>query len=165
MGAMLMGSVMQAADRLTLYCSPQIEWCELMVNTFEKQTGIRVSMTRKSSGETLAQIKAEKSNLKGDVWWDGTGDPHLQAAEEGLTEVYNSPMLSQLQDWALSPHKATGGRTVGIYMGGLGYGYNKELLVSKGLPAPKCWKDLLNPAFKDEVQIANPNTSWSTKEF
>ncbi|MGA1538028.1 MAG: substrate-binding domain-containing protein, partial [bacterium] len=109
MGAMLMGSVLQAADRLTLYCSPQIEWCELMVNTFEKQTGIRVSMTRKSSGETLAQIKAEKSNPKGDVWWGGTGDPHLQAAEEGLTEVYNSPMLSQLQDWALSPHKATGG--------------------------------------------------------
>ncbi len=91
MGAMLMGSVLQAADRLTLYCSPQIEWCELMVNTFEKQTGIRVSMTRKSSGETLAQIKAEKSNPKGDVWWGGTGDPHLQAAEEGLTEVYKSP--------------------------------------------------------------------------
>ena len=90
--------------------------------------------------------------------------PHLQAAEEGLTEVYNSPMLSQLQDWALSPHKATGGRTVGIYMGGLGYGYNKELLASKGLPTPKCWKDLLNPAFKNEVQFANPKTSWSTKE-
>ena len=115
MGAILIGSVLQAADRLTLYCSPQIEWCELMVNTFEKQTGIRVSMTRKSSGETLAQIKAEKSNPKGDVWWGGTGDPHLQAAEEGLTEVYNSSMNSQLQDWALSPHKATGGRTVGIY--------------------------------------------------
>ena len=90
-----MGSMLQAADRLTMYCSPQIEWCELMVKTFEKQTGIRVKMTRKSSGETLAQIKAERTNPKGDVWWGGTGDPHLQAAEEGLTEVYNSPMLSQ----------------------------------------------------------------------
>ncbi len=57
MGAMLMGSVLQAADRLTLYCSPQIEWCELMVNTFEKQTGIRVSMTRKSSGKLLLKSK------------------------------------------------------------------------------------------------------------
>ena len=103
MGAMLIGSVLQAADRLTLYCSPQIEWCELMVNTFEKQTGIRVSMTRKSSGETLAQIKAEKSNPKGDVWWGGTGDPHLQAAEEGLTEVYNSSMNSLLVTTILSP--------------------------------------------------------------
>ena len=25
-----------AADRLTLYCSPQIEWCNLMVEAFEK---------------------------------------------------------------------------------------------------------------------------------
>ena len=49
---------------------------------FEKRTGIRVSMTRASSGETLTKIRAEKSNPKGDVWWGGTGDPHLQAAEE-----------------------------------------------------------------------------------
>ena len=153
MGAMLMGSVLQAADRLTLYCSPQIEWCELMVNTFEKQTGIRVSMTRKSSGETLAQIKAEKSNPKGDVWWGGTGDPHLQAAEEGLTEAYNSPMLSQLQDWALSPHKSHWGRTVGIYMGGLGYGYNKELLASKGLPAPKMLERFIESSFQDKCRL------------
>ena len=41
---------------------------------FEKRTGIRVSMTRASSGETLTKIRAEKSNPKGDVWWGGTGD-------------------------------------------------------------------------------------------
>ena len=74
-----------AAGKLTLYCSPQIEWCQLMVKEFEKSTGIKVAMTRKSSGETFAQIKAERRNPKGDVWWGGTGDPHLQAAEEGLT--------------------------------------------------------------------------------
>ena len=76
----------QAAERLTLYCSPQIEWCQLMVDAFTKETGVEVAMTRKSSGETFAQIKAEASNPRGDVWWGGTGDPHLQAAEEGLTE-------------------------------------------------------------------------------
>ena len=97
------------AKRLTLYCSPQIEWCELMVNEFEKRTGIRVKMTRKSSGETLAQIKAERTNPKGDVWWGGTGDPHLQAAEEGLTQAYTSPKMSELHDWAKAPHSATGG--------------------------------------------------------
>ena len=52
-----------------------------------KSTGIKVSMTRKSSGEIYAQIKAEAANPKGDVWWGGTGNPHLQAAEEGLTDV------------------------------------------------------------------------------
>ena len=29
----------------------------------------------------------------------------------------------------------------------------------KKLPAPKCWTDLLKPDFKDEIQVANPNSS------
>ncbi|UCH76006.1 MAG: ABC transporter substrate-binding protein, partial [Rhodospirillales bacterium] len=148
-----------AAEKLTLYCSPQIEWCQLMVAEFEKRTGIKVAMTRKSSGETFAQIKAEASNPKGDVWWGGTGDPHLQAAEEGLTEEYKSPKLAELADWSRQQAAASSHRTVGIYMGGLGFGYNTELLKAKGLPEPKCWKDLTNPAFKGEVQMANPNSS------
>ena len=150
------------AKRLTLYCSPQIEWCELMVNEFEKRTGIRVKMTRKSSGETLAQIKAERTNPKGDVWWGGTGDPHLQAAEEGLSQAYTSPKMSELHDWAKAPHNATGGKTVGIYMGALGYGYNTDIFAKRGLPEPKCWHDLLHSAYRDEIQVANPNTSGTS---
>jgi iron(III) transport system substrate-binding protein len=149
----------QAAERLTLYCSPQIEWCQLMVAEFEKRTGIKVAMTRKSSGETFAQIKAEASNPKGDVWWGGTGDPHLQAAEEGLTQEYKSPKLAELAEWSKGQAAASGHRTVGIYMGGLGFGYNTELLKAKGLPEPKCWTDLIKPAYKGEVQMANPNSS------
>jgi iron(III) transport system substrate-binding protein len=71
-------------------------------------------MTRKSSGETYAQIKAEKDQPRGDVWWGGTGDPHLQAAQEGLTEAYKSPLLSELQPWAVSQAETSGFRTVGI---------------------------------------------------
>lgn len=100
-----------AAGKLTLYCSPQEEWCQLMVTQFQKETGIEVAMTRKSSGETFAQIRAERDNPKGDIWWGGTGDPHLQAAEEGLTEPYDSPMLAELHDWAVRQHerRRTGG--------------------------------------------------------
>ena len=47
-----------AAEELTLYCSPQIEWCQVMIEEFQKATGIEVAMTRKSSGETFAQVKA-----------------------------------------------------------------------------------------------------------
>jgi len=66
---------------LSLYCSVQIEWCQLLATEFEKQKGIKVEMQRKSTGETLAQIRAEARNPRGDVWFGGTGDPHLQAAE------------------------------------------------------------------------------------
>ena len=152
-------SAASAAEKLTLYCSPQEEWCQIMVTAFAKETGVEVAMTRKSSGETYAQIAAEKDNPKGDVWWGGTGDPHLQAAEEGLTEPYTSPLQGELHDWAVKQHEAADGKTVGIYAGALGFGYNKELLAQKGLPEPKCWADLIKPEFKGEIQMANPNSS------
>ena len=147
------------AEKLTLYCSAQEDWCQLMARSFEEATGIDVNMTRKSSGETFAQIRAEASNPKGDVWWGGTGDPHLQAAEEDLTEEYMSPMRDQLHDWAISQAESAGNRTIGIYSGALGYGYNTELLASNNLPEPSCWKDLLKAEYKGHVQMANPNSS------
>jgi iron(III) transport system substrate-binding protein len=136
-----------------------------MVNEFQKATGISVAMTRKSSGETFAQIKAEAANPQGDIWWGGTGDPHLQAAEEDLTVAYDSPMMGELQDWAVSQHKLAGGKTVGIYLGALGYGYNSDILAERGLEAPKCWADLAKPEFEGEVQIANPNSSGTAYTF
>jgi iron(III) transport system substrate-binding protein len=148
-----------AAEKLTYYCSAQEDWCQLMAKGFEEATGIKVNMTRKSSGETFAQIKAEASNPKGDVWWGGTGDPHLQAAEEGLTEPYVSGMRSELHPWAISQAKSAGDRTIGIYSGALGYGYNEDLLKKNNLPVPSCWKDLLKPEYKGHVQMANPNSS------
>ena len=86
----------QAQGSLVLYCTVQEEWCRVMVTAFERETGIKVSMTRKSSGEFYAQLKAEASNPRGDIWWGGTGDPHLQAAEEGLTLEYESPLNKEL---------------------------------------------------------------------
>ena len=147
------------ADKLTYYCSAQEDWCQLMARSFEEATGIDVNMTRKSSGETFAQVRAERSNPKGDVWWGGTGDPHLQAAEEGLTEEYLSPMRDQLHDWAIAQAESASNRTIGIYSGALGYGYNTELVAANNLSEPSCWEDLLKPEFKGHVQMANPNSS------
>jgi iron(III) transport system substrate-binding protein len=148
-----------AQGNLTLYCSVQEEWCRAIVAMFEKETGIKVAMTRKSSGETYAQVKAEAQNPRGDIWWGGTGDPHMQAAEEGLSEEYKSPKMGELHDWAVRQWEQTKGRTIGIYSGALGFGYNVKTLASKKLPEPKCWADLLDPKYKDEVQVADPNSS------
>jgi len=158
MGFSISASAASAA-KLTFYCSAQEDWCQLMARSFEDATGINVNMTRKSSGETFAQIRAEASNPKGDVWWGGTGDPHLQAAEEGLTAEYMSPMRDQLHPWAISQAESAGNKTIGIYSGALGYGYNTELLAANNLPEPGCWKDLLKPEYKGHVQMANPNSS------
>ena len=157
--SLLAGTAIAAADNLTLYCSADEAWCQLMARGFEEETGIKVDMTRKSSGETFAQIKAEAANPKGDIWWGGTGDPHLQAAEENLTEEYVSPMRDQLNDWAIRQAESAGNKTIGIYSGALGFGYNKDLLEKAGLAAPACWKDLIKLEYKGQVQMANPNSS------
>ena len=151
-----------AQGELTVYCGVQEEWCRPMVAAFERATGVKVSMTRKSSGEIYAQLKAEAANPRADMWWGGTGDPHQQAAEEGLTEEYKSPMLSQLNDWAVRQAEQAKFRTVGIYSGALGYSFNTDLLKKKGLPEPKCWADLLSDKLKEEVQVADPNSSGTS---
>jgi len=160
----LLGSALPAAAQgeVVVYCTVQEEWCRPMVAAFEKATGIKVLMTRKSSGEFYAQIKAEAANPKGDVWWGGTGDPHMQAAEEGLTLEYKSPRLAELQDWAVHQAESAKYRTVGIYAGALGYSFNTTELAKRKLAEPKCWADLIKPEYKDDVQVANPNSSGTS---
>ena len=147
------------AQQLNVVCSVQAEWCTLAANEFQRATGIKVALTLKGSGESMAQLAAEKANPKLDVWFGGTGDPHLQAAEQDLTQQYRSPMLAQLQPWARRQAEQSGFKTVGIYLGALGLGYNTELLAKKKLPAPSCWKDLARPEYAGDVQMANPNAS------
>ena len=149
----------QAQGTLTVYCSVLIDWCQLMTSEFERTTGIKVTMTQKGSGETFAQIRAEASNPRADIWWGGTGDPHLQAAEAGLTEEYRSPTLPKLQPWARRQAEQSGYKTVGIYAGALGFAYNTEQLARRKLAEPKCWRDLTKEEYRDEVQISNPASS------
>ncbi|MFC3126215.1 ABC transporter substrate-binding protein [Pseudoroseomonas globiformis] len=149
----------QTAGSLNLYCSATLEWCQPIARGFERETGIRVALTQKSTGEMLAQLRAEARNPRGDVWWGGTGDPHVAAGEEGLTEAHESPRLTELHDWAQAQWRQTQGRTVGVYASVLGFGFNTELVERRRLPAPRCWADLLSPAYRGELQMANPNSS------
>jgi len=149
----------RAQGQLNLYCSVQVEWCQAIATNFQKATGVTVNMTQKGSGESLAQIRAEAQNPRGDVWFGGTGDPHLVAAEEGLSVEYKSAAMDQLQPWALRQYEAAKGRSVGVYSGAVGFGFNKELLAKKKLAEPKCWADIVKPDFKGEIQVANPNSS------
>ncbi len=148
-----------AQGQINVICSVQAEWCNMMATVYAKTTGTRVNMTAKGSGEGLAQLNAEKANPKTDIWFGGTGDPHLQAAEQGLTLEYKSPQLKDLHPWAQKQAADSGYRTVGVYLGPLGFGFNKELLAKKKASAPASWNDLLKPEFKGEIQMANPASS------
>ena len=145
--------------QVNVICSVQAEWCNMIQTVFARSTGIKVNMSLKGSGEALAQLIAEKANPKTDLWFGGTGDPHLQAAEQDITLEYKSASLAQLHTWAQQQAQQSGWRTVGIYSGPLGFGYNTELIAKKKIPVPKSWADLLKPEYKGEIQVANPASS------
>jgi iron(III) transport system substrate-binding protein len=149
----------QDGGQINIICSVQAEWCNLIQTVYARTTGVKVNMSLKGSGEALAQLIAEKANPKTDIWFGGTGDPHLQAAEQDLSLEYKSPSLPQLHGWAQQQAAQSKYKTVGIYSGPLGFGYNTELLAKKKLAVPKTWADLLNPALKGEIQVANPASS------
>ncbi|MES2948558.1 MAG: ABC transporter substrate-binding protein [Pseudomonadota bacterium] len=144
---------------VNIICASQADWCNLMQTTFGKTSGIKVNMTLKGSGEALAQITAERANPKTDLWFGGTGDPQLLAAEQNLTLEYKSPTLPQLHAWAQKQAEQSGFKTVGVYYSPLGFSYNTELLAKKKLPAPKVWADLLKPIYKDDIQVSDPRAS------
>jgi iron(III) transport system substrate-binding protein len=147
------------SQTVNIICSVQAEWCNMISTVYAKTTGAKVNMSLKGSGEALAQLIAEKENPKTDIWFGGTGDPHLAAAEQGLSLEYKSPSLPLLHAWAQQQASQSNFKTVGIYSGPLGFGYNTELVAKKKLTVPKTWADLLKPEFKGEIQVANPASS------
>ncbi len=148
------------AAQLNLYCSsPNTAWCQGMAIGFEKAAGVKVAVVQKATGEMLAQVKAEAANPRGDVWWAGPADSYLQAAEEGLLETYASPNVKELHPWAKRISTISGNRVSGVYGGILALGYNTEIVAKKKLAVPKCWKDLVDAAYKGELMLGNPNSS------
>lgn len=140
-------------------CSTDASWCEAAAAEFSRTTGIKVNQAHKGTGEIGAQLRAESANPKTDIWWGGTGDPFLQAAEQGLLEPYRPEYINNLHEWAVRQYAMSGNMVGGFYTSAIGFGYNTEVLKKKQLPEPKCWADLVKPAYKGEIEISHPATS------
>ena len=54
LGGLGFGQAAQAQGALNVYCSVQNEWCQAIVTNFQRDTGVRVNMTQRGSGESLA---------------------------------------------------------------------------------------------------------------
>src|SRR5438477_8071546 len=157
--ALALAAAPALAEEVTVLCNYEVDWCEALKATYEKTTGQKAVFIRRSDGESLAQIRAERSNPRADIYHAAESASAKQLAAEGLLEAYKSPYVAELHDWAQRIAEENKYFQTPIYTGVLGFGYNTELLAKKKLPEPKCWKDLANPAYKDEIQMANPGSS------
>ena len=99
-GLVCSGTAAQGTQ-VTALCSTDQGWCELAAKEFQAQSGVKVLQVHKATGEALAQLRAEAANPKTDLWWGGTGDPYLQAAEVGLLDAYRPAYLNDLHGWSV----------------------------------------------------------------
>jgi iron(III) transport system substrate-binding protein len=140
-------------------CSTDASWCEAAAAEFTRASGIKVNQAHKGTGEIAAQLRAEAANPKTDIWWGGTGDPFLQAAEQGLLDAYRPDYINDLHQWSVRQYAMSGNMVGGFYTSAIGFGFNTDVLKKKKLPEPRCWADLVKPEYKGEIEISHPATS------
>ncbi len=149
--------------QLNLLCTVTLPWCEALATAFEKNSGIKVAVTQKGGAEALGILSSQKSSPRFDVWYAGTGDSHLQAAELGLIDEYRSPRLSELRDWAVGHAQQTKHRSVALYLRSIGIIANTRRLAAKQLSEPKCWSDLGRPEYDDQINMGHPAQSSAAR--
>jgi iron(III) transport system substrate-binding protein len=145
--------------QLNLLCTVPLPWCEALAAAFQKNNGIKVAVSQKEGGEALALLASQKGSPRFDVWYAGTGDFHLQAAEQGLVDEYRSPRLTELRDWAVRHAEHTKYRSVALYQRSVGLIVNTRRLAAKQLAEPKCWSDLARSEYNDQIEMGHPAQS------
>jgi iron(III) transport system substrate-binding protein len=148
-------AAVKGSGKLNVLASPQQPWIEAQVKAFANKFKIETNFVRKSGGESLAQLRAEKGNPTFDVWWGSPIDSFISAKKDGLLENYVSPTAAELP----AKYKDPEGAWNGIYLGSIGWAINTKRLEEKKLPEPKTWDDLVKPEYKGEIVMAHPATS------
>ncbi|QIM68689.1 ABC transporter substrate-binding protein [Basfia succiniciproducens] len=155
----------QAEGKLNIYCSVQNTTCEKVAQAFSKKYNVKTQFVRNSTGTVLGKIKTEKDNPQGDIWYGGTLEPHLQAADLGLLEKYRSPNQKDILPIFKDLTEKRGEYTSVIYLMELSMGINSKKLASLNIEPPKCFADLLDPRFKNQIQYADPRVSGTGYSF
>ena len=145
----------RAADVVNAYSIWPENWARPMFEEFEKTTGIKVNFVRFSSGEALARVIAEKNNPRVDVLFGGPVETFAAGISEGVFEPYKPPAFAALP----ARFKHADGQWVAIADDPLVFMTNEKFLKEHGLKAPTSWNDLLAPAYKNMLQMADARTS------
>lgn len=155
----------QAEGKLNIYCSVQNTACEKISQAFGEKYNVKTQFVRNSTGTVLGKIKTEQDNPQADVWYGGTLEPHLQAADLGLLEKYRSPNQKDIMPKFRKLMDLRGDYTSVIYVMELAIGINTKKLKALNIEPPKCFKDLLEPRFKNQIQYADPRVSGTGYSF
>lgn len=152
-----------AEANLKIFCSAKANSCLWLKERMYELHGIKSEMIVKSSGEVLNIIETGAETF--DIWWGGTGDTHLKAAESGFLAPITLKRKQDQLFWSRHLLDISKGRSVGVYAGILGIIVNKKVLSDLKLDVPLCWSDLGKTTYKNQIVLGDPNTSGTAYTF
>ena len=164
LSALLAGLVVLTASanaaELNAYTIMPEKYASQISAQFTKDTGIKVNFLRFSTGEALARLTAEKGNPQVDVLLGGPADMYAAGVTEGILEAYR-PADS---DAISSAYRDPNNYWTGIGLIPLCFLTNTKFLEKNKMQAPTKWADLLDPRYKNNLQMADARTSGTATE-
>ena len=142
--------------QVVVYTAAQSTIVQAIGPMFEKKTGIKVQFVEAGTGEVIKRAQAEKDNPLGDAFWALAAEP--LAANADLLEPYTVGEDAKID--AIYKKGMAGGRVIPNNVTPMVIVYNKKLV--SDAEAPKTWKALADPRWKDKIAYAAADKSGSS---
>jgi iron(III) transport system substrate-binding protein len=144
--------------KIIFYTSMDSKTANKLGQNFEDKTGISCDVFRSGTGKVLAKVEAEFAANKYmfDVVQVSDMAPFIIWSRKGLLEKYKPKGFDKFFDFMKDPD----GYWLAVKSNTSVIAYNTNII--KKSDAPKSWKDLLDPKYKDKISMSNPYYAGTT---
>ena len=142
-------------NKVVVYCPHPLAFINPLVEEFEKESGVKVEVVAAGTGELLKRVESEKANPLADIFWGGSLSTMKPKAD--LFEQYQSKNEDHVQE-AFKNTEGSITRFTDI---------PSVIMVNTNLIGDikvEGYEDLLNPALKGKIAMADPSKSSSSYE-
>ncbi|HKM64567.1 MAG TPA: putative 2-aminoethylphosphonate ABC transporter substrate-binding protein [Acidisphaera sp.] len=148
----------QTRTRLTVYTALENEQLQPFKQAAEAALkDIEIAWVRDSTGVITARLLAEKANPRADVIWGLSVFSILQLQGQDMLQPYTPVGADKLRENFRSERSPMTWTGMDAFASAICF--NTVLAKQKNLPTPVQWVDLLNPAFRNQIVMPNPNSS------
>jgi thiamine transport system substrate-binding protein len=145
------------AATLTVMTHDSFSISEQVLNTFTEASGIEVRFLKSGdTGTAVNKAILSKDKPLADVFYGVDNTFLSRALEEGIFEIYESPLLTDIPDhFELDPLYGA----LPVDYGDVCLNYDKTYFADNNLPPPQNLEDLLQPQYEGLLVVENPATS------
>jgi iron(III) transport system substrate-binding protein len=148
----------QQRTRLTVYTALENEQLAPFKQAAEAALrDIEIAWVRDSTGVITARLIAERQNPRADVVWGLSVFSILQMEALDMLEPYTPRGAEALRPNMRSPREPMTWTGMDAFVSAICF--NTVVAQQRNLPRPTTWNDLLDPRFRGQVVMPNPNSS------